>query len=82
MRGDTQQASDMITFAQERLPQEHQLQHAHRILSLGLAYELFGQIELAVQNYLRSSDEAQSAGVLYLAIHALVAAAQLHISQG
>ena len=82
VRGDTQQAIEQITFAQERLPQEHHLQHARGFFSLGLAYELSGQTALAVQNYLKSSEEAQSAGVLFLAIHALGAAAQVQISQG
>jgi LuxR family maltose regulon positive regulatory protein len=82
VHGDTQHAIEKITFAQERLPQEHHLQHARGFFSLGLAYELSGQSELAVQNYLKSSQEAQSAGVLYLAIHALGAAAQVQISQG
>ena len=82
VRGDTEQAIEKITFAQERLPQEHHLQHARGFFSLGLAYELSGQTELAVQNYLKSSEEAQSAGVLFLAIHALGAAAQVQISQG
>ena len=68
--------------AQERLPQEHHLLHARGFFSLGLAYELSGQTALAVQNYLKSSEEAQSAGVLFLAIHALGAAAQVQISQG
>ena len=82
VRGDTQQAIERITFAQERLPQENHLQHARGFFSLGLAYEISGQTELAVQNYLKSSEEAQSAGVLFLAIHALGAAAQVQISQG
>ena len=82
VRGDTQQAIEQITFAQERLPQEHHLQHARGFFSLGLAYELSGQTALAVQNYLKSSEEAQSAGVLFLAIHALGAAVQVQISQG
>jgi LuxR family transcriptional regulator, maltose regulon positive regulatory protein len=82
VRGDTQQAIEQITFAQERLPLEHHLQHARGFFSLGLAYELSGQTALAAQNYLKSSEEAQSAGVLFLAIHALGAAAQVQISQG
>jgi LuxR family maltose regulon positive regulatory protein len=82
VRGDTQQAIELITFAQERLPDEHHLQHARGFFSLGLAYELSGQTELAVQNYLKSSEKAQSAGVLFLAIHALGAAAQVQIGQG
>ena len=82
VRGDTGQAIEQITFAQERLPQEHHLQHARGFFSLGLAYEVSGQTELAEQNYLKSSKEAQAAGVLSLAIHAHGAAAQLQISQG
>ncbi len=82
VRGDTQQAIERITFAQERLPQEHHLHHARGFFSLGLAYELSGQTPLAGQNYLKSSEEAQSAGVHFLAIHALGAAAQVQISQG
>jgi LuxR family maltose regulon positive regulatory protein len=82
VRGDTQQAIEKITFAQERLPQEHHLQHARGFFSLGLANELSGETELAIQNYLKSSEEAQAAGVLFLAIHALGAAAQVQISQG
>ena len=82
VRGDAQQAIEKITFAQERIPQEHHLQHARGFFSLGLAYELSMQTELAVQNYLKSYDEAQSAGVLFLAIHALGAATQVQISQG
>ncbi|MEJ2304355.1 MAG: LuxR C-terminal-related transcriptional regulator [Anaerolineales bacterium] len=81
VRGDTGQAIEKITFAQERLPQEHHLQHARGFFSLGLAYEVSGQTELAVQNYLRSSEEAQSAGVLFLVIHSLCAAAQVQIGQ-
>ncbi|MFN2151089.1 MAG: hypothetical protein ACK2T5_05785, partial [Anaerolineales bacterium] len=77
VRGDTQQAIEQITFAQEQLPQEYHLQHARGLFSLGLAYEISGQTKLAVQNYLKSSEDAQSAGVLFLAIHALGAAAQV-----
>ena len=82
VRGDTGQAIERITFAQERLPHENHLQHARGFFSLGLAYQLSGQTELAVQTFLKSSAEAQSAGVLSLVIHALGAAAQVQISQG
>ena len=81
VRADTRQAIESITFAQERLPQDDHLQHARGFFSLGLAYELSGQTALAEQNYLRSSEEAQSAGVLYLVIHSLCAAAQVQIGQ-
>lgn len=82
VRGDSQQAIERITVAQRMLPKENHLQHARVFFSLGLAYELSGQIEFAIQNYLKSSEEAQSAGVLSLAIHALGAAAQVQISRG
>lgn len=82
VHGDTQQAIEQTTLAQSRLSQENHLAHARGFFSLGLAYELSGQTERAVQNYLQSSDKAQSAGVLFLAIHALCAAAQVQITQG
>jgi len=82
VRGDTGQAIERITYAQKRLPQENHLQHARGFFSLGLAYQLSGQFALAIENYLKSSKEAQSIGVLYLAIHALGAAAEVQISQG
>ena len=82
VRGDSKQAIERITFAQGILPKENHLQHARGFFSLGLAYELSGQPELAIQNYLKSSEEAQSARVLSLAIHALGAMAQVQISQG
>ncbi len=82
VRGDTQQAIEKITFAQERIPPAHHLQHARGFFSLGLAYELSGRTELAEENYLRSSEEAQSAEVISLAINALGAIAQVQISQG
>ena len=82
VRGDSQQAIEKITFAQERLPKENHLQHARGFFSLGLAYELSGQTELALKNYFRSSEEAQSARVLSLAIHALGSAAQVQVGRG
>ena len=82
VRGDSQQAIEKITFAQERLPKENHLQHARGFFSLGLAYELSGQTEFALRSYFRSSEEAQSAGVLSLAIHALGSAAQVQVGRG
>ena len=82
VHGEVQQAIEKITFAQERLPENEHLLQARGFFSLGLAYELSGQAELAVQNYLKSSEEAQSAGVLFLVIHSLCAAAQVQIGQG
>lgn len=82
VRGDAPQAIAQITFAQERLPLDNHLAHARAFFSLGLAYEIADQTHQAVENYLRSSQQAQSAGVLFLAIHALCAAAQVQIKQG
>ncbi|NLG49228.1 MAG: hypothetical protein GX552_03835 [Chloroflexi bacterium] len=82
VRGDSSQAIAQITFAQERLPLDNHLAHARAFFSLGLAYEIADQTSKAVENYVRSSQQAQSAGVLFLAIHALCAAAQIQIKQG
>jgi len=82
VRGNTQQAIDKITYAQEGIPKENHLHHARGFFNLGLAYEISLQTELAVQNYLKSSEEAQSVGVLSLAVHALCAAAQVLINLG
>ena len=82
VRGDTQQAIEQITSAQERLPQEYHLQHARGYFNLGMAYEISGQSAIAGDYYLKSSEEAQSGGLIYFAIHALCAAAQVQISQG
>ncbi|MFO7634735.1 MAG: LuxR C-terminal-related transcriptional regulator [Caldilinea sp.] len=82
VRGDGEQAIAQITYAQARLPRDHHLAHARGFFSLGLAYALADQTALAVQNYLQSSAEAEAAGVLFLAIHARCAAAQVQISQG
>ena len=82
VHGDTHQAIEKITFALERLPQEYHLQRARGFFSLGMAYEISGQSALAGDYYLKSSEEAQSAGVIFHAIHALGAAAQVQISRG
>lgn len=82
VRGQIPQAIEQLSFAQSRLPRENRLAHARAFFSLGLAFELSDQNDLAAQHYLQSSDEARNAGVLYLAIHARCAAAQVHIKQG
>ncbi len=82
VRRDVQQAFEKISFAQARIPAENHLAHARGFFSLGLAYEISDQTEQAVQHYLRSSEEAQQADVLFLAVHALCAAAQVQIKQG
>jgi len=82
VRGDVQQAFEQTRYAQARIPRENHLPHARAFFSLGLACEVSDQTECAVQNYLQSSDEALAAGVLFLAVHARCAAAQVMIKQG
>lgn len=82
VRGDVQQAIEQITFAQSHLARENHLAHARAFFSLGLAYEVADQTKRAAQNYLQASDEAKFAGVLFLAVHARCAAAQVQIKQG
>lgn len=82
VRGDSQQAIAQIAFARSRIPHENHLAHARAFFSLGLAREIADQTEPAVENYLQSSAEARSAGVIFLAVHALCAAAQVQIRQG
>lgn len=82
VRGSFQVAVEQTKFAQARIPPENHLAHARGFFSLGLAYEISDQTDLAVHNYLQSSEEALLAGVLFLAIHARCAAAQVQIKQG
>ncbi len=82
VRGDVQQAISQITTAQARLDPENHLAHARAWASLGQAYRIAGQTTQAIQCYLRASDVAQQAGVLYLVVNACCAAARLQIIQG
>lgn len=82
VRGDSAKAIELTNIAQASLPRENHLAHARGFFTLGLAYEIAGQTSLAVENYMRSSAEARSAGVLFLSIHALCALAQVQIKQG
>jgi LuxR family maltose regulon positive regulatory protein len=81
-RGEVAQAIAQITYGQAHLPADQHLAHARGYYGLGVAYELADQPALAVQNYLRASAEAEAAGVLFLAVNARGAAAQVQISQG
>ena len=82
VRGDVEQAIELITFAQSHLPRADHMAHARAHFSLGLANELSGQADEAAKNFLRASDKAQSADVLHLAVHARCSAAQVLIDQG
>ena len=82
VQGDVEQAIELITFAQARLPRADHMAHARAFFSLGLANELSGQADDAARNFLLASDKAQSAGVLHLAVNARCSAAQVLINQG
>jgi LuxR family maltose regulon positive regulatory protein len=82
VRGDVEQAIELITFAQSRLPRADHMAHARAHFSLGVANENSGQADDAAKNFLRASEKAQSAGVLHLAVHARCSAAQVLIVQG
>ena len=82
VRGDSQRVFSLVPAAQARIPRENHLAHARAFFSLGVAYEVAEQTALAVENYLQSSAEARAAGVLFLDVHGLCAAAQLQIGQG
>jgi LuxR family maltose regulon positive regulatory protein len=82
VRGDVEQAIELITFAQSRLPRADHMAHARAHFSLGVANEISGQADDAAKNFLRASEKAQSAGVLHLAVHARCSAAQVLIGLG
>ena len=82
VRGDVEQAIELITFAQSRLPRADHMAHARAHFSLGVANEISGQADDAAKNFLRASEKAQSAGVLHLAVHARCSAAQVLIDLG
>lgn len=82
VRGHAERAIEQITYAQPQLPEDNHLVHARAHFSLGLAYELIDDSEQAVESYLRASERAQEAEVLFLAVHGLCAAAQVQIRQG
>lgn len=81
-RGEVAQAIAQITYGQAHLPADQHLAHARGYYGLGVAHELADQPALAVQNFLRASGEAEAARVLFLAVNARGAAAQVQISQG
>ncbi len=82
VRGQSQSALELISGALDQLPSGDHLVRGRAYFSLGLADELSGLLEQAVSNYMQSSEEAEAAGVLFLAVHARSAAAQVQIRQG
>ncbi|NSW53995.1 MAG: hypothetical protein HPY85_15950 [Anaerolineae bacterium] len=82
VRGESRKAIELTRYAQERIADHHHLLHARANFTLGLAHEVAEQSTAAVAYYLQSSKQATTAGVLFLAVHALGAAAQVQIKQG
>ncbi len=82
VNGNLQQAIELITQSQAEIPRENHLTHARAFYSLGIAYEIAEQTDLAENNYLLASREAELVRVLFLSITSLCAAALLQIKQG
>lgn len=82
VRGETTKAIELTLDAQSQIDQDKFLAHARGYFTLGLAYELSHNLDLAVSNYLLSSEKAILADVKFLAVHSLCSAAQVQIIQG
>jgi len=82
VRGNIEMAFERTDYALARIPQENHLAYARGFFTLGLSHELSDHLSQAVKFYQQSSSEARMAGVLFLEIHALCAAAQVQIRQG
>ncbi len=82
VRGEFHKVLALVPAAQSCIPPENNLVHARAFFSLGIAHENAGNIGHAVENYLRASKEARTAGVSFLAVNSLCSAAQAQIQQG
>ncbi len=80
--GEFQRAIDLIPAALAHISSENHQMYARAFFSLGLACEKVERIAQAEENYLKSSAEARLAGILFLDMHGLCAAAQVQIVQG
>ncbi|MEW6504926.1 MAG: LuxR C-terminal-related transcriptional regulator [Chloroflexota bacterium] len=81
-RGNADEAIRQITFARQILPADQHLLQARALYGLGMAYASLEETQQAISCYLQASQSAQAASVLFLAIHGLCAAAQLHLQHG
>lgn len=82
IRGDAKQAIEQTMYALSHLPKENYLAQARGYFNLGLAHEIANHLPQSIENYVRASKNAQKAGVLFLAINGLCAAAQVQIKLG
>ncbi|GAP09418.1 ATP-dependent transcriptional regulator [Bellilinea caldifistulae] len=81
-RNNPVEAIQQITFARQTLPPDQHLLQARALYGLGMAYASLEENQQAIACYLQASQSAQAAGVLFLAIHGLCAAAQIHFQNG
>lgn len=82
MNGNIHEAEALIKNTVTNIPKENILTQARAYDALGLIYEQSGSLDEAIKAYLKASDVALSAGVLYLAINALCEVAMLQITKG
>lgn len=82
MRGESQRAIDMTEGALRRLPEDEHLTRARAYDTLGMAYELRGDLEYALRAYWKASALAETAGVRYLVVNARCEAAMVQVVRG
>ncbi len=82
VRGQAQQAIDLIQVAQPQIPQENHLAQARAYYGLGQAHQHSGNTSKAIDFFLKARNESISAGILYAAVHASCIAAKGQITQG
>ncbi len=81
-RGNALEAIQQITIARQTLPSDQILLHARALYALGMAHAVLAEDQSAIACYLQASQYAQAAGVIFLAIHGLCAAAQIYLQNG
>ncbi len=82
MNGNIHEAEALIKKNMANIHKEDLHTQARAYDALGLIYEQAGSLDEAIKAYLKTSDVALSAGVLYLAINALCEVAMLQITKG
>jgi LuxR family transcriptional regulator, maltose regulon positive regulatory protein len=81
-RGDVQVAIERSTYALEKLPEGELYARARAAETLGLAYEVSGELEKAFHPLIQASDIAHSIGVLFMTVISRCEAALVQIAQG
>lgn len=81
-RGNAAEAIRQITFARQALPADQHLLQARALYALGMAHAALEESQPAIACFLQASQSARTAGVQFLAIHGLCAAAHVHFQLG